>query len=216
MRRPILALVAACSFALTVPATAGTVSIAVVDSSGRPMRDAVVSLFPNEASRMPAAATVLEGSRIVGQQSETFLPLVSILPVGGAIVFTNGDHTMHHVYSFSPIRQFEFVLNAGEKSGAVRFDRAGIAAIGCNIHDQMISYVYVTESPWTVLTGPDGIARFELPAGAYRTQLWHPEMAPGRQVPSTGIVVGNAPISATLTLPRLPMRARTNSRRADY
>jgi hypothetical protein len=180
------------------------------------MRDAVVSLFPNEVSRMPPAASRLEADKVIGQQDETFVPLVSILPVGGSIVFTNADRTMHHVYSFAPIRQFEIVLNSGEKSSGIRFDRAGIAAIGCNIHDQMISYVYVTESPWTVLTGPDGIARFELPAGAYRTQLWHPEMAPGRQVPSTSLVVGATETAATLTLPRLPVRPRANSRRGDY
>jgi plastocyanin len=176
----------------------------------------VVSLYPNEASRMPAANSALRRDRIVGQENETFLPLVTVLPVGGSIVFTNADRTMHHVYSFAPIRQFEFVLNSGEKSVAVHFDRAGIAAIGCNIHDQMISYVYVTDSPWTLLTGPDGVARFELPAGAYRTQLWHPEMAPGRQVPSTALVAGNAPAAITLVLPRLVARPRANSRRADY
>jgi hypothetical protein len=131
-------------------------------------------------------------------------------------MFTNSDHTMHHVYSFAPIRQFEFVLNAGEKSGAVRFDHAGIAAVGCNIHDQMITYVYVTESPWTAVTGADGVARFEVPAGPYRTSLWHPELAPGREVPATSVVVGTAPGAVTLTMPRLPARARANAHRGDY
>jgi plastocyanin len=201
---------------LASPAVAGTLTVTVVDGSGRPMRDAVVSLIPNEQSRMQQAASLLPGGKVIDQRNESFMPLVTVLPVGGSIVFSNSDHTMHHVYSFAQVRQFEFVLNSGEKSAAVRFDRAGIAAIGCNIHDQMISYVYVTDSPWTAISGADGVIRFDLPAGAYRTSLWHPEMAPGRQVPSTSIVIGTGPAAATLTMPRLPVRARTSSRRGDY
>jgi len=215
MRSKILAL-QVFALALAAPAAAGALVVTVVDGSGHAMRDAVVSLVPNEVSRMPAAATLLGVTKIIDQQNEMFVPLVSIVPAGGAIMFTNSDHTMHHVYSFAPIRQFEFVLNSGEKSGAVRFDHAGIAAVGCNIHDQMIAYVYVTESPWTVLTGADGIARLELPVGAYRTSLWHPEMAPGREVPATSVVIGNGPTTVTLTMPRLPVRARATSHRGDY
>jgi len=204
------------ALALAAPAAAGALAVTVVDGSGHVMRDAVVSLVPNEVSRMPAASTLLGVTSIIDQRNEMFVPLVSIVPAGGTIMFTNSDHTMHHVYSFAPIRQFEFVLNSGEKSGAVRFDHAGIAAVGCNIHDQMIAYVYVTESPWTVLTGADGIARLELPVGAYRTSLWHPEMAPGREVPATSVVIGNGPTTVTLTMPRLPVRARATSHRGDY
>jgi plastocyanin len=201
---------------LAAPAAAGTLTVTVVDGSGRPMRDAVVTLVPAEQSRMREAASLLPPGKVIDQRNEAFLPLVTVLPVGGSIVFSNSDHTMHHVYSFATVRQFEFVLNSGEKSAAVRFDRVGIAAIGCNIHDQMISYVYVTDSPWTAISGPDGVIRFDLPAGAYRTSLWHPEMAPGRQVASTSVVIGTAPAAATLTMPRLPVRARTSSRRGEY
>lgn len=215
MRRFFLAL-PLLALAVAMPAAAGTLTVTVVDGSGHPMRDAVVSLVPNEASRMPDAASELPASRTIDQRNEMFVPLVSIVPLGGAVVFTNSDQTMHHVYSFAAIKQFEFVLNSGEKSAPVRFDRVGIAAVGCNIHDQMITYVYVTGSPWTLLTGADGVARFNLPTGAYRTSLWHPELAPGREVPSTSVVVGNAGVSVTLTMPRLPVRAHSSAHRGDY
>lgn len=204
------------ALALVPPAAAGTLTVTVNDGNGRLMRDAVISLVPSEVSRMPPAQMVLAATKTVDQRREQFLPLVTVLPVGGTIVFSNSDSTMHHVYSFATVRQFEFVLNSGEKSAAIQFDRAGIAAIGCNIHDQMISYVYVADSPWTAISDANGIVRFELPAGAYRTSLWHPEMAPGRQVPSTSVVIGTEPAFVTLTMPRLPVRARTSSRRGDY
>jgi plastocyanin len=202
--------------AVIAPAMSAPLTVTVVDGSGHPMPNAVVALVPNEASRMPAPQTALRATEIIDQKNEMFMPLVTVVPVGGAVVFTNSDHTMHHVYSFAPIRQFEFVLNQGEKSDAVHFDHAGIAAIGCNIHDQMIAYVYVTASPWTAITGPSGIAHFELPAGAYRTSLWHPEIAPGREVPSTSVVMGNASVAVTLTMPRLAVRAHTSAHRGDY
>ena len=208
------ALVLAC--VATTSAFAAPLTVSVVDGQGRRMSNAVVSLVPNEMSRMPAANTVLAATQTIDQRNEMFIPLVSIIPAGGSVLFTNSDHTMHHVYSFAPIRQFEFVLNTGEKSSAIRFDRAGIAAVGCNIHDQMITYVYVTDSPWTALTGADGTVRFDLPAGAYRTSLWHPELAPGREVPATSVVIGNTPASVTMTMPRLPNRARTSAHRGDY
>lgn len=215
MRRLFLA-VALAAFVLPMHAVAGMLAITVTDGNGRPMRDAVVSLVPNEEARMPQAASHLAATKIIDQKDETFMPLVAVVPVGGSVVFTNSDHTMHHVYSFAPIRQFEIALDRGARSTAIRFDRAGIAAVGCNIHDQMITYVYVTASPWTVVTGPDGVAHFDLPAGAYRTSLWHPELAPGREVPATSVVVGSAPVTATMNLPRLPMRARANTHRGDY
>jgi len=204
------------TLAFVAHAAAGTLSVSVVDGNGHAMRDGVVSLIPNEESRMPAATTLLPVAKIIDQRNEMFVPLVTIVPVGGAVVFSNSDRTMHHVYSFATIRQFEFVLNSGEKSAAVRFDHAGIAAVGCNIHDHMITYVYVTQSPWTALTGADGIAHFDLPVGAYRTSLWHPDLAPGREVPATSVVIGNAATAVTLTLPRLPVRAHASAHPGSY
>ncbi len=81
---------------------------------------------------------------------------MTILPRAGRVVFANNDKTKHQVYSFSPIKQFEITLAQGERSPSFAFDKAGVAVLGCNIHDHMIAYVFVSDSPWTALTGPDG------------------------------------------------------------
>jgi hypothetical protein len=46
--------------------------------------------------------------------------------------------------------------------------------LGCNIHDPMIAYVYVVDSPWFAKTGADGKARIaEVPAGEYDVYVQH-------------------------------------------
>jgi hypothetical protein len=91
------------------------------------------------------------------------------------------------VYSFSKVKQFEMTLNRGQ-TAPVTFETAGIAALGCNIHDKMIAYAFVADSPWTALTGEDGRAVIaDVPAGAYRAQVWHPKFPPGRPPPSVAV-----------------------------
>ena len=84
---------------------------------------------------------------MIDQRNETFLPLVTIVRKGGQVIFTNNDTTMHQVYSFSPIKQFDFEIDEGRHSEPVVFDKPGVASIGCNIHDHMITYVYVADTP---------------------------------------------------------------------
>jgi len=50
-------------------------------------------------------------------------------------------------------------------------------ALGCNIHDWMIGYVYVAETPYFATTGKDGTALLkDLPAGDYNVRIWQPSM----------------------------------------
>ncbi len=57
------------------------------------------------------------------------------------------------------------------------FDKPGVVKLGCNIHDWMIGYIYVAETPYFAKTGADGRAVLtDLPAGRYRVRAWHPRM----------------------------------------
>jgi plastocyanin len=179
---------------------AATLDIAVTDTSGRSAASAVVSLEPQGA--VAVAPTRLPADAIIDQRNETFLPLVTILREGGRVVFTNNDTTMHQVYSFSPIKQFAFEIDQGHKSEPVVFDKPGVASIGCNIHDQMITYVFVAKTPWAVLTDAKGHARLpDVPSGSYRATVWHPQLVPGRAPPSSSVVVnGDMKVSLSVTL----------------
>jgi hypothetical protein len=182
----VLLLVAACR-----PAAATTFTAEITDQDGRPVMNAVVTLMPDpEGSTIPGASTRLSIEKIIDQRRETFLPLVTIVPRNGRVVFANNDPTTHQVYSFSPVKQFEITLASGTSSPPIVFDRPGVAALGCNIHDNMIAYVFVAESPWTALTGSNGRAVIEdVPPGNYQAHVWHYRYPPRRELPSARIAV---------------------------
>src|SRR5207302_2308173 len=126
------------------PASATTFTAQVSDQDGKPVANAVVTLVA-EGRNPPALSPRLEADKVIDQREETFIPLVTVVPRGGRVVFANNDKTRHQVYSFSPIKQFELTLTQGEKSPAFSFDKSGGATPGRNIHDHMIAYVYVAD-----------------------------------------------------------------------
>jgi plastocyanin len=184
------------------PAGAAAVSIQVEDEDAAPAEGAVVALVPAVAA--PAAAPV---SMVIDQENETFLPGLAVVPVGSRIAFRNGDITRHHVFSFSPTRRFDFQLRPDEASEPIGFDRPGVVAVGCNIHDRMLAHVYVSDAPLTAVTGADGVARFEgVPDGAYAARAWHPRLRAGRRVEDAALRVGDASPAPRIRLPLAPAR----------
>lgn len=169
MVRGLLALAA--GLALTAPLGATTLTVRVVDSAGRPVRDAVVTFYPSAGARAPRP-----GRRyVISQQNLQFHPFLTIIPVGADISFPNLDNTKHHVYSFSPTKRFELKLFAKDQSRTVYFDRPGVVALGCNIHDQMSAFIVVTDSAWTERTNAQGLAMFsDAPNAPGRLSVWHP------------------------------------------
>ena len=154
-------------------AEAATVTVAVRGPNGEPVRDAVVMVHlvgrPTPAPR-PAA-----GGYEINQKGLQFHPFISVVPVGSDVSFPNLDTVRHHVYSFSPAKRFELKLYAREQNRAVRFDRAGYVALGCNIHDQMSAFVAVVDTVWAVKTDGAGNATVaNVPAGNAEVSVWHP------------------------------------------
>lgn len=198
--------------ACRVAAAAGLV-VQVTDLRGRPVPDAVVTARPH---RRAQAAPMRAQARVVDQKNLMFLPYVEVLRPGDAVVFRNSDGTRHHVYSFSPTKAFDFVLAPGQSSPAMTLAKPGVVAVGCNIHDQMASYLVVSDAPWVVTTGRDGRASFSaLPADTYEIQAWHPRLHPGRRnTPRASITVAATGTGSTsFTLALLPdPRARDHER----
>ena len=156
-------------------ACAATVDFAVKDAAGAPVEDAVLWAMPKPG---PAPARKRDGT--VGQKDRTFVPMVTVVQTGTAVHFPNHDPIRHHVYSFSPAKPFEIKLYVGTPVAPIVFDKPGEVVLGCNIHDHMLAYIYVVDTPWFAKTGKDGTARIEgVPAGDYELHLWHPaEAAP--------------------------------------
>jgi plastocyanin len=164
-----------------VPLAAAPLNVRVVDASGHPVRDAVVTLYPAAGLARPAHAG---GRYVVAQQNLQFRPFLTVVPVGADVSFPNLDPTKHHVYSFSAAKKFELKLFARDQSRTVHFDKAGVVALGCNIHDQMSAFIFVTDTAWTARTNAQGMASFpDAPSAPARVAVWHPYLrAPGGQV----------------------------------
>jgi plastocyanin len=175
IRKSLLAPVLGLAFA-AVLAHAQTADIAasVIDQQGRPVADAVLIAVPVDGN-MRSPQRPRDGS--IDQVDKEFFPRVTIVPVGASVTFPNHDDVRHQVYSFSPAKRFELPLYAGVPAQPVVFDKPGVVVLGCNIHDWMVGYVYVSESPFFAKTGKDGKAVLaELPARAYVVRVWHPQL----------------------------------------
>lgn len=149
---------------------AASFEASVVDGSGAGLADAVISLTPTAAG---PAATVASAS--MDQRGLQFVPHVLVVQRGTAVSFPNSDQVRHHVYSFSPAKKFELRLYKSIPAEPVVFDKAGIATLGCNIHDWMLGYVVVVDTPLFAKTDDSGHLKIDgIPAGEYRLDLWHP------------------------------------------
>ena len=189
---------------------AADLTVTIDDGHGQPAADAVVSLRREDASSAEPHAAV---TRIIDQRHETFLPYVEIFRPGDQVVFRNSDRTRHHVYSFAAAKSFEFVIAPGDSSPPVTLDRVGEISVGCNIHDQMITHLFVSDAPWVARSDADGRADFTgLPAGTYQLEVWHPQLRPGRPAPRQTIVVNDAPARVTFSLPLLSDPRQTGDR----
>ena len=197
-------MVFAAGLSLAAPLGAAPLSVRVVDGSGRPVRDAVVTFYPAGGARAPKPG----GHYVVSQKNIQFHPFLTIIPVGADVSFPNFDSTKHHVYSFSAAKRFELKLFARDQSRIVHFDKPGVVALGCNIHDAMSAFIVVTDSVWTARTNAQGMAMFgDAPGGSGRVTVWHPYLrAPGGAVQQpVGAAQRSLAFAVRLRPPPMPM-----------
>src|SRR5262245_46521191 len=146
MRRPIPILLA---LSIALPAKAAELDLTFATRAGRPVSDAVVMVRPDGGAR---GAARIAGPYVMAQKDTQFQPYVLIVPVGAEVAFPNLDPFHHHVYSFSKAKTFELKLYGKDETRRVTFDKAGVVAIGCNIHDNMSAYIRVSDTPWAAKT----------------------------------------------------------------
>lgn len=193
-------------FAAPDAGRAGSAEIQLRDASGAPVVDAVVSLVPADGSAPPPAAPAPSAPTTGGsmdQRNLQFAPHVLAVQRGAAVDFPNSDQIRHHVYSFSEAKRFELRLYSGVPAEPVVFDKAGTVVLGCNIHDDMIGFVRVLDTPWFSTTGDAGKASIaNVPPGRYRVELWHPRAQDSAKDTLVIEIAADAPaaLDATLTL----------------
>ncbi len=154
----------------SMTAIAETVTISVVDSNGKPVEGAVVALSSAAANALPNE----QKQAIMDQVDKQFTPHVLVVQKNTEVAFPNSDSIRHHVYSFSPAKSFELKLYKDFEAEPISFEEAGVVEIGCNIHDWMVGYIYVADSPYFAKTSTDGIVALDVPNDDYELSFWHP------------------------------------------
>ncbi len=182
---------------LTGAASAGSLRVQVLDSAGKPLEGAVVSLVSDAARRAVRPLPEQE----ISQENKQFVPAVRVVTVGTLVRFPNRDSVRHHVYSFSPTKKFEIKLYAGTPAAPVLFDQPGVAVLGCNIHDQMVGWVVVLDTPYFAQTDAQGQALLEgMPAGAHQLRAWHARLPVDVTPPQQAIALTEGDSTATVRL----------------
>ncbi|QHE78296.1 plastocyanin [Hydrogenophaga sp. PBL-H3] len=193
---------------LPLAAQAATVQVTVLGRDGKPLADAVVVIEPASGAK-PAEPTPV--SAVISQQKMQFVPATSVLPVGSRVTFTNLDTWEHHVRgvpaglaSLNPGTQpgFELRLDGRAEgkspaSAEVTLDKAGAVQLGCHLHGSMRGFIFVADSPWTVVTDANGTATMQgLPEGAAKVRVVHADQL----LEVTPVAVNITPVTA-LSLP---------------
>ena len=214
---------------LAMSASAGSLSVSVIDKDGKPVPDAVVVVMPANKSAMPKTPLPMQAA--INQEKMQFIPAVTVVPVGAKVRFANSDPWDHHVRS-SPAGMGQFnTTNAGfelrlegkpdgkpAKTSDITMDKPGVMGatlLGCFIHGSMRGYVYVSDSPWAAKTGANGMASFDdLPDGAAQVKVWQADQL--LDVPLQSATIGATAAKSTFQLTVVPRRVRAPATPQNY
>ena len=132
----------------------------------------------------PLAVVYLEGSfakppslplKQIGQKNLAFVPSLLPVQVGTKIEFPNFDDTYHNIFSYSPAKRFDLGRYRPEERPIPSeiFDKAGLVTLRCDIHEHMRGLILVLDTPYFVVSDPDGRYRLRgLPSGHYVVKAW--------------------------------------------
>jgi hypothetical protein len=133
------------------------------------------------------------------QVNRAFEPDLLVIPIGSTVEFPNSDSVSHQIYSFSPAKRFQLPLYRGKPYPPVHFDQAGVVTLGCNIHDEMLAYLVVTDAAYFGRTDRDGAFTADVPRGRYKVGIWHPRLRDAESDLERELTVGDTD-RADLTL----------------
>jgi hypothetical protein len=122
----------------------------------------------------PPAARPIPPHFTILQKEKTFSPHVLAIPVGSFVDFPNADPIFHNAFSSYSGQVFDIGLYPPGSTRSVRFTRAGVVRVFCNIHSSMSAMIVVLATPYFAITRRDG--SFEIPnvaPGEYDLSVLH-------------------------------------------
>jgi len=198
---------------LRVATAGGGLSVTINGATGAAIEGAVVIAEPLQGAAHPRPGQKLA---IMDQHNLRFVPEVLIVQTGTAVDFPNSDQVRHQVYSFSAAKKFELALYAGRAHAPVVFDTAGLVTLGCNIHDNMLGYIWVTDSPWYGRSDAGGHLQLrDLTPGEYTVRIWHALLNESGPELVQRVAVSDNQISAANFRLQRALRAPTHNHGTD-
>ncbi len=159
-------------------------TITVYDQDQQILSNAVVWLTSLEKQQKVEPS---ETPFIMMQKNRQFIPHILVVPQDAKVEFPNADSIMHHVYSFSKSKTFELKLYREQPQTSIVFEQTGVVELGCNIHDWMLSFIVVVDSPFYAITNEQGQVSFDIKQGNYTLNVWHEGFTDFSQVESESI-----------------------------
>lgn len=129
-------------------------------------------IYIKEGSSLPKLKSKKQKIEI-GQVNKKFTPSVSAIQTGSSVDFKNYDDIFHNVFSLTPGSKFDLGVFKGEqsfkddlsstsnKNSQVTFNKHGKIDIFCNIHEDMMTSLYVFDHGYFANVNKDG--QFKLP-----------------------------------------------------
>jgi plastocyanin len=158
----------------------------------------VVSLTPKNGGT-PEPLQIVRAT--IRQKNKEFSPHVLAIPVGSSVAFPNLDPIFHNAFSSYNGQIFDVGLYPPGTSRSVRFARAGVVRVFCNIHSSMSAMIAVLPTPYFAVSNRDGSFTLpDVPAGDYTLRVIHERSSEATLEALThNITVGGA----VMTLPLL-------------
>ncbi|MEP1447449.1 MAG: methylamine utilization protein [Paraglaciecola sp.] len=177
------------------------ISVNVLTQERQRVGNVVVYLTP-KVSEVSAVSTKIE---IMDQVNTQFSPHILAIQKDTQVRFPNSDSIKHHVYSFSQPKTFELQLYKELQADPLLFSNTGAVELGCNIHDWMLGYIFVVDTPYFGKTDIDGKLTLEVPEGEYQLDIWHPRIQDDLSVLSRSVSLPvESDVEIVLFSPLLP------------
>jgi plastocyanin len=188
-------------------------TITVYDQNRQALPNSVVWLTPVEKVQKSELSEI---PFIMMQKDRQFIPHILVVPQHAKVEFPNADSIMHHVYSFSKSKTFELKLYREQPQTSVVFEQTGVVELGCNIHDWMLSFIVVVDSPFYAITNEQGQVSFDIKQGKYTLNVWHEGFTDFSQVESESILLSGDDFSYQLKQKVKPIIAINVDEFDDY
>jgi plastocyanin len=152
------------------PRSTGTIRGRVEATPAKYLEETVVYLEHVPGSWAPR-------THVLDQKGMRFLPHILTLTAGDTVRFLNHDSLAHSVYSSDGEGYNLGMFKEGDER-AHTFRKEGVYAQLCNIHPEMLAYLFVCQNPFLAKVDKNGGYEInDVPPGKYTLRVWNSHLA---------------------------------------